>query len=287
MISIIIPTYNEEKVIAKAIYSALNQISKKDEIIVVVSGCTDKTLEKIKEIKDKRVRLVIEKERKGKSSAINLAMKNAKSEIIVQFDGDVVVNSGAIKHLIKHFKNPKIGAVSGNPIPVIPPDNLFHEWTIMSYRKIGELREKESKEGTFWHLSGYLLAFRKKALKNLPFIKGAVDALMGITIKDNGYKLIYEPKAKVFVKAPLSIKDFIRQKARVRAGYSYLPKSPRRLSKEIFWFPRELIKIPISKWSNFIFCGFVYLYSWIKGKWMANKDLSLNEIWQTPESTKN
>jgi len=288
MITIGIPTYNEERTISKAINSVLRQISEEDEVLVVASGCTDNTIPEIKEIikKDKRVRLIIEKERKGKSSALNLIIKNAQGEIIVQTDGDVIVGKGAVVQLVKHFKDIKIGAVSGNPIPLIPKKNLFYDWTIMSYRKSGEIRESETKKRTFWHLSGYLLAFRRKALKEVPFAKGAVDAWMGKIIKENKYKIVYEPNAKVLVKAPLTIKDFIAQKARVRAGYYLLPKGPRTMKREILFFPRELFKIPFWRWPRFIFSGFVYLFSWVKGWYLAKTNKSLKQIWKTPESTK-
>lgn len=288
MITVGIPTYNEERTISKAINSVLRQISEEDEVLVVASGCTDNTVPEIKEIikKDKRVRLIIEKERKGKSSALNLIIKNAQGEIIVQTDGDVIVGKGAVVQLVKHFKDIKIGAVSGNPIPLIPKKNLFYDWTIMSYRKSGEIRESETKERTFWHLSGYLLAFRRKALKEVPFAKGAVDAWMGKIIKENKYKIVYEPNAKVLVKAPLTIKDFIAQKARVRAGYYLLPRGPRTMKREILFFPRELFKIHFWRWPRFIFSGFVYLFSWVKGWYLAKTNKSLKQIWKTPESTK-
>lgn len=289
MITVGVPTYNEEKLIIKTINSILPQISKNDEIIVVASGCTDNTIPKIREIikKDKRVKLIVEKERRGKSSAINIIIKKAKGDIIVQTDGDVILEKGAITFLLPHFKDELIGAVSGNPIPIIPQTNLFYDWTLMSYRKIGEIREREVENKTFnVHLSGYLLAFRKEALPNVPFAKGAVDAWMGKIIKDKGYRLTYEPRAKVFVKAPLTVKDFLIQKARVRAGYQYLPKGPRTIKSEIFYLPAELFKIPILRWPKFIFCGFVYLYSWIKGKYMAKTNKSLEQIWKTPKSTK-
>lgn len=289
MISIIICTYNEEKTIARCINSVLSQISKDDEIIVVSSGSIDNTNLIIKEIyeKDERVRLITEPERRGKSSAINLGIKNAKSDIVIQTDGDVTLGYQAINRLLKHFKNKKVGAVTGNPCPLISKDNLFYDWTKMSYRKIGEIREQEMKNKTFnVHLSGYLLAFRKKVLKEVPFAKGAVDAWMGKIIRENGYLLTYEPKARVYVRAPSSIKDFIFQKQRVRAGYAYLPEAPRTMKSEIFYLPAELLKVPIWRWHKFIFCGFIYLYSWIKGKYMAKTNKSLKEIWKTPESTK-
>ena len=287
-VSVGIPTYNEEKTIARCINSVLRQIGSEDEIIVVASGCTDNTVTEVKKVqkKDKRVKLIIEKERRGKASALNLIIKKAKFDIIVQTDGDVIIGRGAISQLVKHFKDEKIGGVSGHPVPIIPEDNLFYDWTIMSYRKIHELRKKESEKGTFWHMSGYLLAFRKKALLEVPFAKGAVDAWMGKIIKENGYKIVYEPEAKVLVKAPLTIKDFIRQKARVRAGYYLLPKGPRSVKREVFYFPKELLKIPIWRWHKFFIAGIIYFYSWLKGWYMAKTNKSLKEIWKVPESTK-
>ncbi len=288
MITVGIPTYNEEKIIGKTIRSVLEQLEKKDEVIVVASGCTDNTIPEIKKVmkEDKRIRLLTEEERKGKSSALNLIIKNAKADIIVQTDGDIELGKEAIKKLLVHLRDKKIGAVSGHPIPVIPRGNMFYDWTIMSYRRASELREQESKAGVLWHLSGYLIAFRKQALQHVPFAKGAVDAWMGKIIQDNGYKMAYESDAVVYVKAPLTVSDFIKQKARVRAGFYMLPKSPRKVQSELLWLPKEMLKIRIWKWPEFIFSGMVYAYSWIKGWYLAKTNASLQKIWKVPTSTK-
>ncbi|MBI5391371.1 glycosyltransferase [Candidatus Woesearchaeota archaeon] len=286
MITAGIPTYNEERVITKTIRSVLEQLGKKDELIVVASGCTDNTIPEIKKIKDKRIRLFIEEEREGKSSALNLIIKHAKADIIVQTDGDVELEKDAIKKLLPHFKDKNIGAVSGQPVPIIPRSNMFYDWTMMSYRKASKLREQESKEGTLWHLSGYLIAFRKQALQRVPFAKGAVDAWMGKIIHDNGYQMKYEPNAIVYVKAPLTVSDFIKQKARVRAGFYMLPKPPRKVQKEIFWLPKEMLKIPMERWPEFIFAGIIYAYSWVKGWYLVKTNASLQKIWKVPTSTK-
>jgi cellulose synthase/poly-beta-1,6-N-acetylglucosamine synthase-like glycosyltransferase len=292
MISVGIPAYNEEKSVSKTIASVLKQIGKDDEVLVVDNGSKDNTSAEIKKMnkKDKRVKLLVIKDNNGKVPALNLIIKSAKSDIIVQTDADVKVEDGAIQKLLPHFKDPKIGGVSGNPIPIIPKDNIFYDWTIMSYRKAGEVRKQESDAGIFWHMSGYLLAFRKKALKEVPFAKGAVDAWMGKVIKDNGYKMVYEPEARVLVKAPLNTKDFIKQKARVRAGYYILikqtGKAPRTVQREIFWLPKELFRVPLWRWHKFIYSGFVYLYTWFKGRYLAMGNKSVHQIWQTPTSTK-
>jgi hypothetical protein len=109
---------------------------------------------------------------------------------------------------------------------------------------------------------------------------------MGKNIMENGWRMEYEPEACVIVTTPLNTKDFIAQKARVRAGYYYLPKMPRSVKKEILWLPKELFKIPFWKWPQFFYSGCVYAYSWWKGKKMAKQNKSLEEIWQVPLSTK-
>ncbi|MBS3090566.1 glycosyltransferase [Candidatus Pacearchaeota archaeon] len=292
MITVGLPAYNEEKSVAKTIASILEQISRNDQVLVVDNGSADGTAEEIKKMqkKDKRVKLLTIKGNNGKCPALNLIIKSAKSDIIVQTDADVVLKQGAIKALVEHFNNPKIGGVSGNPMPIIPAKNLFYEWTIMSYKKIHELRMKESREGTFWHLSGYLLAFRKKALKKVPNAKGAVDALMGRIISRNGYKMVYEPRAGVLVKCPTTIKDFINQKARVRAGYYFLSKraekAPRAMGGEILFFLAELMKIPLTRWHKFLFSAAVYAYAWVKGYYLAKTNKPLQQIWKVPYSTK-
>ena len=286
MISVGIPTYNEEKCIAKAINSVLTQISEEDEVIVVASGCTDNTIGEVSKIMevDDRVRLVVQKERKGKASAINLIINKSLGDIIVQTDGDVELDPDSIAKLLEPFNDPEVGGVSGCPTPLIPEDNMFFDWTYMSYEKMHEIRLKEQEAGTFWHMSGYLLAFRKEALKEVPFAKGAIDAWMGKGIKDAGWKIAYAPDAFVYVKAPLTIKDFIAQKARVRAGYALLPKAPRTVQSEIWSFPGELLKINILRWPDFIFSAFIYAWCWIKGNSIKNK--SLEQIWKVPNSTK-
>lgn len=291
MISVGIPAYNEEKTVARTIDSVLKQISKNDELLVVDNGSADNTASEIKRMqkKDKRVKLLVIKKNNGKTPALNLIVKKAKSDIIVQTDADVILEKNAINSLVKHFGNKSVGAISGCPIPVIPKDNLFYDWAMMSYRKAHELRLRQSKSGEFWHLSGYLCAFRKKAHSELPHQKGAVDALMGLMIKKKGYVLEYEPEAKVLVKCPLTVKDFINQKARVRAGYYFVSQhggKPRGIKSEIFYFPSELLRVPLKRWPAFIASAFIYAYTWIKGWLFFKRNRPLNEIWKHVTSSK-
>lgn len=293
MITVGVPTYNEEKIIGSSILSIISQIKKDDEIIVVASGCTDGTEDAVKKLmkEHSQVKLITEPERRGKASALNIILKEAKGEIIVQTDGDVILEKGAINFLLTPFKDEKIGAVSGNPVPELPNNNLFYDWTLMSYRKAHELRLKETEEGKFWHLSGYLCAYRKSAMDEIPLdTKGAVDGVMGRLVISKGYKLTYSPDAKVIVRCPTTIKDFINQKARVRTGFYLLEKRfgkiPRTMKSELLYFPKELVKLPVKRWPAFVASAGIYTYTWLKGKWLAKTNAPLAKVWKTIDSTK-
>jgi glycosyltransferase involved in cell wall biosynthesis len=113
-VSIIIPTYNEEKDIGECLSSLNGQSYKNFEIIVVDDGSTDKTKEIIKELhkKDKRV-ILIEGEHKGPGFSRNLGAKNAKGEILAFVDADMTFDKDYIKHLIKPILEDKLGKIIG------------------------------------------------------------------------------------------------------------------------------------------------------------------------------
>src|SRR5258708_7412766 len=124
--SIGIMAYNEEANIARTINAVLKQggpSSRIDEIIVVASGCTDRTVPIVAEIalNEMRVRLCVQEKREGKASAINLFLKEARSEVAILIGADIIPEEAAIENLCSPFLNPKIGMVGGRPVPVNDP----------------------------------------------------------------------------------------------------------------------------------------------------------------------
>lgn len=91
-VSVIMPTYNQEKFIAKAIESILNQKHENIELIVVNDGSTDNTLNVINEISDKYVGkkqiLILNKENGGTGSAINEGLKHASGKYVTWVSSD-------------------------------------------------------------------------------------------------------------------------------------------------------------------------------------------------------
>lgn len=87
-VSIIIPAYNTEKYIARALQSALDQTEKDIEVIVVDDGSTDSTLEIVKSFFDKRIKLIITESNAGPSHARNCALREATGDWIAILDSD-------------------------------------------------------------------------------------------------------------------------------------------------------------------------------------------------------
>ena len=114
--SVGIMAYNEEANIADAIGAILGQklgTGHIAELIVVASGCEDRTVPIVSDIvaHDPRVRLIEQERREGKASAINLFISAASSPVLVMVSADVLVEEGTIDALLRHFEDATVGMV--------------------------------------------------------------------------------------------------------------------------------------------------------------------------------
>ncbi len=104
MISIIIPTLNEEHYIGNLLNDYLNQTFKDFEIIVVDGNSIDKTREIVKNFskRNKRIKLIVSKKR-NVSHQRNLGAKNAKFEKLLFNDADISVEKDFLEKTVKEL----------------------------------------------------------------------------------------------------------------------------------------------------------------------------------------
>jgi len=118
-VSVGICAHNEEANIDQALSAVLAQAKTVGdyEILVVASGCTDRTVEIVKNLakKEAGISLIVEKERNGKANALNVLFQNLHGEVYVQVDADVLPGVGAIHTLLERLGDPKVGAASALP----------------------------------------------------------------------------------------------------------------------------------------------------------------------------
>jgi len=223
-VSVIVPTYNEEKVIEKRIENLLELDYPKDryELIVVDSGSTDKTSHIVKETIKKHennqptLRLLIEKERKGKASAINFGKKHAKGDIVLVTDANSIFDKNVLKEMMPHFKNPKVGAVGGrycvaNPESPLAASESFY-WDLEYIMRRGE---SALDSACLFH--GEINAWRKDIVDaDTRMLSEDLDIC--IKIRRKGYKIEYEPEAMVYEPSATTPEDQIKQRKRTSIG---------------------------------------------------------------------
>ncbi len=239
-VSIGIPAYNEEFILPLLLRSLQHQEISScsvDEIVVVASGCTDRTEAVVREYMqgDDRIRLVSEEKRRGKASAVNLFLATAKGDIVVLVSADVIPDADAVERLISPFSDPSVGMTGARPIPANPKNSFvgyavnlmwaLHHRIALSSPKLGEM-----------------VAFRS-IVKEIPEDTAVDEAAIEALITGSGYSLCYVPEAVVRNRGPETVSDFLKQRRRIAAGHLHLAKrmqyristgSPFRIARLLF-----------------------------------------------------
>ena len=214
--SIGIMAYNEEANIARTITAVLAQQGPTilvEEVIVVASGCTDRTVPIVEEIAERepRVILCVQPKREGKASAINLFLKKATSEVAVLIGADVIPDESAIENLCAPFKDPSIGMTGGRPIPVNDPQTFMGHSVHLLWRLHDRLAREHAKLGE-------VIAFRN-VISGIPTDSAVDEISIQALISQLGYKLTYRPDCVVYNKGPINVRDFLKQRRRIYAGH--------------------------------------------------------------------
>lgn len=280
--------YNEDKNIAhllRAIQKQKLRNLKILEITVVSSGCTDNTEKIVEEFsqKDRRIKLLIQKKREGKSSAINLWLKNASGDILILESADTIPDESSLENLVEPFRNKTVGMTGAHPIPINDSQTFMGFATHLLWNLHHSVALTEPKMGE-------VIAFRN-IIKNIPKNSAVDEASIETEIKKNGYHIIYVPEATVRNKGPETLRDFLRQRRRISSGHLWLKdnfnhrvstmdgiKIFRILLKNFHWSLREII-----------FTSIVILLE-VLGRFLGWYDYKLLKknptIWKIANSTK-
>ena len=218
LVSVIIPAYNEEKVICKTINSILKNNYRNFEIIVVNDGSTDRTLETIEErFAESKYVTIIDKLNSGKSDSINLGVKEAKGEIMVLIDADTIIDKNAISNLVRHFYDKNVAAVCGN-ILVGNRKNFITRLQNIEYITSLNFDKKALAEiNSVDVVAGALGAWRIEYIKDLNGFK--MDTLvedrdLTLNLLAQRYTVKYDDEAFAYTEAPENIDSLVRQRHR-------------------------------------------------------------------------
>lgn len=221
-VSILVPAYNEEKTILKTINSIQRSHHKNFEALVINDGSTDQTARAVKEVEktDKRFRL-INKPNGGKSSALNLGLQTAKSDLVITIDADTLLFPETVTELLKSFADPSVDAVCGN-VEVGNRNNLLTGFQSLEYVTSQNFDRRAFDElNCISVVPGATGAWRKHRLLALGGYANDTlteDADITLRLLRDGGRIIYCATAKSQTEAPETIGALAKQRFRWSYG---------------------------------------------------------------------
>lgn len=228
-VSMLIPAFNEEKVIGNTFESLLklNYPKAELEVIVIASGSNDKTVAICEQFQD-RLNLKIITDplpKKGKPAALNLGLRHVSHEIICVYDADTEFEPDTLRYIVRHLSNPEIAATSGPVVVRNWNDNVLTRGIALEYTYLsgtGLFHEIRATLGRSQWIMGRNYAIRKKVLEE--FGGWNEDALtedlhLSAQLWKAKKKIGYTPEARIYEKVPTTFEVLKKQRRRWIGGY--------------------------------------------------------------------
>ena len=222
-VSVIVPAYREERVIAKTIASLLDQeYTGFLEVVVVDDGSPDRTYEVARSSFSDHSRVAVyRKPNGGKASALNFGVARARGEIVVAVDADTVFAPDAVAQLVAPLADPHVGAVAGNA-KVGNRINLVTRWQALEYVTSQNLdRRAFALLDCITVVPGAIGAWRAELVRGVGGFSDdtlAEDQDLTLSIRRCGYAIAYADRAVAYTEAPDTFRGLTRQRFRWSFG---------------------------------------------------------------------
>jgi cellulose synthase/poly-beta-1,6-N-acetylglucosamine synthase-like glycosyltransferase/peptidoglycan/xylan/chitin deacetylase (PgdA/CDA1 family)/spore germination protein YaaH len=222
-VSVLIPAFNEGRVIERSVTGVLASENVRLEVIVIDDGSKDRTSEIVETMfaNDKRVRL-IKLDNGGKARALNHGLSLANSDIVIALDADTQFEPGTIARLARWFADDdKLAAVAGNA-KVGNRINIVTKWQALEYITAQNLERRAlARLGAMTVVPGAVGAWRKKAIAAVggyPPETLAEDQDLTIAVQRAGWHVAYDQSAVAWTEAPQTFGQLARQRFRWAFG---------------------------------------------------------------------
>ncbi|MGI4813515.1 MAG: glycosyltransferase family 2 protein [Janthinobacterium lividum] len=224
LVTLVVPAYNEGIVIQTALKSLIELDYPNFEIIVVDDGSSDDTYMRALEFVDESHKVpirVLTKPNGGKSDALNVGLAYARGEFVLNMDGDAKLSRNTIRACIRHFDDPRIGAVAGN-VKVANRENALTRVQALEYVEgLAMARKAQSLVRAVNIIPGPLGMFRRTALigaGGYDHDTFAEDCDLTLKLLLQGWSIVYEPSAIAWCETPSKLLNLLKQRYRWTRG---------------------------------------------------------------------
>ncbi|MCC5935915.1 MAG: glycosyltransferase family 2 protein [Lunatimonas sp.] len=218
-VSLVVPCYNEADIIREKALNclALDYNPDKLRIFFITDGSTDNFGEVLAEFP--AITLLHEDRRAGKTAAENRAMTVVATPFVIFSDANTLLNKDAIKNIVRHFRDPKVGCVSGEKrVYTAESDTASAAGEGIYWKYESFLKKLDSDLYSAVGAAGELVAFRSNLYEVLPEDTILDDFMQSLLIASKGYKIVYEPDAYAMETGSASVDEELKRKVRISAG---------------------------------------------------------------------
>lgn len=217
-VAVVIAAFNEEQDIKKRIENLLSQDYPNDKITYFIGsdGSTDNTNSILSEFSDPRLKTQLFDVNRGKASVLNNLVELVEQPIIVFSDANTHFESDAIKRLVVHFEDKKVGAVCGELNLFNPGDNDNKDNTYWQYEQF--LKEKEGQLDALLGANGAIYSIRTHLYTPIPANTVVDDFLIVMNVAKKKYSIVYDKSALAHEEIAPSIAEESKRRIRIGTG---------------------------------------------------------------------
>jgi biofilm PGA synthesis N-glycosyltransferase PgaC len=219
-VTILVPMYNEEKMIQLKLKNLLEVSYPKEkmEVILIDDASTDQTSTKAHEFAKNNpelsMKILSQYPRGGKSRALNKGLKVSSNDIIIMSDADTFWHRDILRQALPYLSDPTVGAITGHGIP----SNSAESWVAKAEDNymglMFLLRLGESKIHSTIRFEGCFCAFKKNAFEQFDVESGCDDSGTALNVVENKLRAILVPEAFVFAEVRHELMDRVKAKIR-------------------------------------------------------------------------
>lgn len=217
-VSLIIAAYKEEKVIQERIDNALafDYPADRYEVLIGCDGDLDRTGEIVRATSDPRIKLMQFPQRRGKPSVLNDCVPAAQGDLLAFSDANTFWNPDALKRLVRHYDDSKVGGVCGQLLLTDPETGANVDGVYWRYENF--LKRCEGRIGALLGANGAIYSIRKELWQPIPANTIVDDFLIGMNIHVQGRKFLFDESAVANEESAPDMGAEFHRRARIGAG---------------------------------------------------------------------
>ncbi len=248
-ISFLVPAHNEATVIVRKIEN-FNQIDyppDRIELVIADDGSCDGTADLVRPYLDTRIRLLSSVDRRGKAYSMNRLVSDARYPYLFMSDANVMLSPTVVKQMMRHFHDPRVGAVTGE-VRLVGSDQDFSAGESLYYLLERRIQTAESRVGSVMGVDGGMYALRKELFRELPEDTILDDFTVSMHVLRAGKRIVYDGMAKAIESGTPTTRQEFSRRVRIAAGAVQLLRrwNVPKLNQPINWF--QFLSHKVLRW---------------------------------------